>query len=75
MMCQVYPVESTAGVFQWKWRCKDGKRTSDRSFEMFYDCVEDARSHGGDVDLAQTHREITSANASLKIVAEPARHA
>ena len=72
MMCHVYPVPSAAGAFQWKWRCKDGKQKSDRAFEMFYDCVEDARSHGGDVDLAKAHREISSANAGLKIVAEPA---
>lgn len=73
MLCQIYPVASTAGAFQWKWRCKDGKRKSDRAFELFYDCVEDARSHGGDIDLAQAHREIAGANGGLKIVAKPAR--
>ena len=58
MICQIYPVPSSGGAFQWKWRCKDGKRKSDRAFELFYDCVEDARSHGGDIDLEHVHQEI-----------------
>jgi hypothetical protein len=73
MDCLIYPVSASEGDFQWKWRCKDGKRKSDRSFELFYDCVEDARSHGGDVDLEHVHLEIANAKSSVKIVAESAR--
>jgi hypothetical protein len=73
MFCHIYPVPSGGGAFQWKWRCKDGKRKSDRAFDMFYDCVEDARNHGVEVDLEQAHREIAGANLNLKIVAEAAR--
>ncbi len=73
MLCHIYPVAASGGAFQWKWRCKDGKRKSDRAFDLFYDCVEDARSHGADIDLAQAHREIAGANLNLKIVAESAR--
>ena len=70
MMCQIYPVHVNGGTFHWRWRDKDGKRKSDRAFEWFYDCVEDARSHGGDVDLDCVHREIAAADSGVKIVAE-----
>ena len=72
MVCHIYPVASSAvGVpFQWRWRCDDGKRKSSRSFELYYDCVEDARSHGVDIDLERAHQDIASAKINVKIVAE-----
>ena len=62
--CHIYPVAAGSGAYHWKWRCVDGKRksTSSRSFELFYDCVEDARNHGGDIDLEHVHEEIAQAN-------------
>jgi hypothetical protein len=71
--CHIYPVPAAAGAYHWKWRCVEGKRksTSSRAFELFYDCVEDMRSHGGDIDLEHAHEEI--AEAHTKSVAEPAR--
>ena len=58
--CQIYPVSAGGGAYQWKWRLTDGKRksASARAFELFYDCVEDVRNHGGEVDLEHVHREI-----------------
>jgi hypothetical protein len=73
MNCRIYPVASGGGAFQWRWRCKNGKRKSQRAFELFYDCVEDARSHGVDVDLAQAHLEIADAIENAKLVASPKR--
>ena len=73
-ICHIYPVASAAGArpFEWRWRCKDGKRKSSRAFELYYDCVEDARSHGVDIDLERAHHEIASATLNVKIVAEAA---
>ena len=50
--CHIYPVSAGGGAYHWKWRCIDGKQksASTRAFELFYDCVEDVRSHGGQVD-------------------------
>lgn len=73
MLCQIYPVHVSSGTYQWKWRCKDGKRKSDRAFDLFYDCVEDARNHGGDVDLDNVHQEIAAADSNVRIVAESKR--
>ncbi|MDB5902400.1 MAG: hypothetical protein JWM26_1278 [Betaproteobacteria bacterium] len=41
--------QSTA--FVWKWRCSDGKAESKQSFDLYYDCVEDARKNGYSVEL------------------------
>jgi hypothetical protein len=68
--CHIYPVSAGGGTYHWKWRCVDGKRksASSRSFEHFYDCVEDARNHGGDIDLEHAHELIAQENP--KFVAE-----
>jgi hypothetical protein len=72
MTCHIYPVAATGGAFHWKWRSDDGKRKSSRAFELFYDCVEDARSHGARVNLERAHEEIASATLNVKIVADDA---
>jgi PAS domain-containing protein len=71
MICHIYPVAAAGGTFQWKWRGKDGKRKTERTFELFYDCVEDARDHGVAVDLTQVHLDIADASESSKLVAQP----
>lgn len=73
--CHIYPVAAGAGAYQWKWRCVNGKRksASSRAFELFYDCVEDARSHGAEVDLDRVHQQIAGENVNTKFVAESSR--
>jgi hypothetical protein len=71
MICHIYPVAAAGGTFHWMWRGKDGKRKSQRTFELFYDCVEDARDHGIDVDLTQVHLDIADADENRKLVAHP----
>lgn len=48
------------------------ERESSRAFELFYDCVEDARSQGARVNLERAHEEIASAKLNVKIVADDA---
>jgi hypothetical protein len=73
VICHIYPIAASGGTFQWKWRCDDGKRQSSRAFELFYDCVEDARNHGARVNLDRLHEQIASATLNVNIVAESAR--
>ena len=70
--CHIYAVSAGPGLYHWKWRSVDGKRktASSKSFELFYDCVEDVRSHGGEVDLDRVHQDIANDNAHLKIVSQ-----
>ena len=37
--------------YEWKWHTDDGKTKSSKSFAYFYECVEDARRNGYDVEL------------------------
>jgi hypothetical protein len=55
MSIQIYAVPRRSGEFQWKWRSENGKRESTRGFDLYYDCVEDARAHGNEVELAAGH--------------------
>jgi hypothetical protein len=74
--CHIYPVSAGQGAYQWKWKCIEGKRQSgsSRSFELFYDCVEDARNHGVDIDLGRAHHEIKDETINSEIVAESSKH-
>ena len=72
MICHIYPVAARAGLFQWKWRGDDGKQKSSQSFDLFYDCVEDARSHGAAIDLARVHRQVAAETLNMKFVAQDA---
>jgi hypothetical protein len=49
MPCEIYHVPHKA-TFRWKWRqlADDGsvKEESKESYELFYECVVDARKHG-----------------------------
>ncbi|MGZ8209679.1 MAG: hypothetical protein ACXWUH_04160 [Burkholderiales bacterium] len=73
MICHIYPVAAGGGTFHWKWRSGEGNRKSDREFDFFYDCVEDARSHGVHIDLSQAHLDIADAADAGKLVARPKR--
>lgn len=42
---------SCAQGFKWKWISADGREASERAFELFYECLQDARSNGFEVDL------------------------
>ena len=71
--CHIYPVSSGGGVYQWKWKCIEGKRksSSNRAFDLFYDCVEDARNHGADIDLERVPDEIADDSVKTQAAAEP----
>lgn len=56
MVCQIYAVPIRGGEFHWKWRSDSGERESARAFELYYDCVEDARANGQQIELAAGHR-------------------
>ncbi len=55
MLCEVFAVPLRGGEFQWKWRSVSGERESSRAFDLYYECVEDARANGGQIELAAGH--------------------
>ena len=73
--CHIYPVSTGAGIYQWKWKCVEGKRKSgsSRAFDLYYDCVEDARNHGANVDLDRVPGEIADESVNSQIVAESSK--
>jgi hypothetical protein len=56
MVCHIFAIPIRGGEFQWKWRSESGERESARAFDLYYECVEDARAHGAQIDLAAGHR-------------------
>ena len=50
---EIYPVQSTATGYIWEWRTEDGSRRSRHGFDLFYECLEDARAHGFEPRLKQ----------------------
>lgn len=56
--CTIHAVCLTHGHFHWHWRDADHNRKSGRSFPYFYDCLQDARRHGLQVDLRQVVEQL-----------------
>jgi hypothetical protein len=48
-----YVPAATAQGYRWIWRSEDGGVDSDRAFDLFYDCMADARARGYDVQLGR----------------------
>jgi hypothetical protein len=45
--CEIYPVPSGSGNgFVWEWSSEGDVGSSKRCFELFFDCLDDARKHG-----------------------------
>ena len=44
--------------FRWQWRSEDGAAVSKRAFDLYYDCLDDARVHGYEVQLAARPAEL-----------------
>jgi hypothetical protein len=48
-----YIPAATPQGYRWIWRSEHGAVESDRAFDLFYDCVADARKRGYDVQLGR----------------------
>ena len=45
--CEIYPVPTQCGHgYVWEWSAVADETKSAQSFDMFFDCLEDARHHG-----------------------------
>jgi hypothetical protein len=45
--CEIYPVRVPCGHgYVWEWSALERASRSQRTFDMFFDCLEDARKHG-----------------------------
>ena len=67
-ICRLYPVHAGGKhEFKWEWRSEHCDRRSRRKFDFFYDCMEDARSRGFRVILAQPTGESSPTHYSLAL--------
>ncbi len=45
--CEIYPISVAVGHgYVWEWSALEGSSRSGHTFDMFFDCLEDARRHG-----------------------------
>jgi hypothetical protein len=45
--CEIYPVRVGVGHgYVWEWSALERATRSQRTYDMFFDCLEDARKHG-----------------------------
>ena len=45
--CEIYPIATSVGHgYMWEWSSVADEAKSRQSFDMFFDCLEDARQHG-----------------------------
>lgn len=53
--CVIY-AQPAGSQFGWGWRC--GGKRSKALFRYFYECVQDARKHGHEVDFEQVAQSL-----------------
>lgn len=51
---QIFCARATGAAFAWKWRSADGKHESKKSFDYYFECLEDARRHGYTAEFSAT---------------------
>lgn len=57
--CEIYPVRTQCGYgFVWEWSAVDADDKSTHSFDMFFDCLEDARHHGYEPHFLDRQQDI-----------------
>jgi hypothetical protein len=45
--CEIYPIPTATGNgYVWQWSAIDRDRKSKCTFDLFFDCLDDARTHG-----------------------------
>ena len=69
--CVIYAKSAGRGRFHWGWHTADQSRRSRALFAYFYDCLQDARRHGYDVDPAQVVAQLRASRLTIRIVPQP----
>lgn len=62
-ICTIHAVAVPDRQYRWHWQSKDAKRKSD-TFRYFYECLEDARRNGFEVDLQSVVNDLRRASAA-----------
>jgi hypothetical protein len=58
--CEIYPVHVTYGHgYAWEWSAMANEAHSQHTFEMFFDCLADAREHGYEPHFLDRNHDIT----------------
>jgi hypothetical protein len=53
--------------YKWRWRSEDRATRSERSFDLYYECVEDARAHGYEVKRPPTPPDLLTPSLSKRL--------
>ena len=65
---RILPVPAgAAGGYAWKWQDCAGKPTSADTFELYFDCVSDARLNGYTVELTYAAGDNAPGGAEFKL--------
>ena len=58
--CEIYPVRTHCGHgYVWEWAAVADETKSERCFDMFFDCLEDARKHGYEPHFLDRQQDIS----------------
>ena len=58
--CEIYPVPTQSGHgYVWEWSAVADETKSKQYFDMFFDCLEDARQHGYEPHFLDRQQDIS----------------
>ena len=53
---EIYAVSNKSdSSYAWEWRCLNSKTKSEAAFQFYFECLENARQAGYEVELTQAH--------------------
>jgi hypothetical protein len=64
---KTYTVPAPGGLFVWKWQDCDTGATSEGAFQLYFDCVTDARGHGYTVELTEAAGDNAPGGAGFRL--------
>jgi hypothetical protein len=58
--CEIYPVKTQVGYgYVWEWSAVADEAKSRRSFDLFFECLEDARRNGYEPHFLDRAQDLT----------------
>ena len=57
--------------YEWTWASGDGRARAASRFELYYDCVQDAQSHGHDIEPPVRDRNVGAIGSHTRRSARP----
>jgi hypothetical protein len=65
--CVIFAKPAGEQSYGWGWESGDKRRRSKGYFRYFYECVQDARQHGYEIEFAQVAEQLRTTTTGARV--------